>query len=168
VRAGRFDIVVPTGALWTRDVQCLQPDTPIEAQAVTAGQRVFVDGYPMKVYSVTTTNGQTTIMFNEGLYTDPSLKVTATARVVPSKPVPIVEAEAAFHVDTDTPPDTIEIDATISVDSLTATLTIDAQTSASYEPYVGAHSWDCYLRTAEWDWQRVLEGTMTVLDGDTR
>jgi len=168
VRAGTLDVLIQTGALWTRDVQVLTPDTPIEAQAVTAGQRVFVDGVPLHVYSAVTTGGLTTLTFGQGLYADLSMKMTATARVQPAVPAPILEADAAFHQDIDAAAGAVIIDTIISPDTYTVTLTIDAATSAGYGPYEGAHSWDCYLRTAAWDWQRVLEGTLSVVRGDAR
>lgn len=178
MRAGNLDVFVETGALWTRDVTVLSPGTPVEAQAVTPGQYVFVDSTPMLVYSVSlpSSSGKVTITFGRGLYSDIRLTVDATAMVIPAIKTVIVEAEASWRYEPITDPQInplgsgqkMPIPIVIASDGLSMTLTLDADTTAGYAGIAGAYSWDCYVRTAEWDWQRILEGTFTVTKGDTR
>lgn len=165
MRAGNLDIVIQTGALWTRDIQVLAPDTAIEVQAVTPGMRIFVDGRPSLVHSVTPSpGGRTTIVFGHGLINDPVASYTSTSLVAPAVPVELLEVAAAFFDDTDP----VTIPSTISADGLTATLTIPAVLSQAMSSLTRNHSWDCYVRTAAWDWQRILEGTLSIIRGDAR
>lgn len=173
MRAGNLDIVVETGTLMSRDVQVHVPGPPVEAQTVTVGQRLFVDRVPQLVHAADTAAGWTTFRFGRGLYSDPRLTVTATALVVPAVPTVVVDAIAAYSMETidlDGIPvvETVPITTTIAGDGLTVTLTVTADESEVWHDRAGAHSWDLYVQTAVWDWQRVLEGTLTVLAGDSR
>lgn len=180
MRAGNLDVFIETGALWTRDVRVLSPDTPIEAQAVVPGQYVFIDSTPMLVYSVSTpsSSGKVTITFGRGLYSDIRLTVAADSMVIPAVPTEILEAAAAWTympiepmvnpLVTQVMAQKMPIPVTIATDGLSMTLTLDADTTAGLAGMAGSYSWDCYVRTSIWDWQRILEGTFTITRGDTR
>jgi hypothetical protein len=174
VRAGLLDLFVETGTAWSRDVQVLRPGTPIEAQAVTPGMRVFVDNWPALVYSVSpVASGYVSLRFGTGLANDPTVTLEATAPVHPAEPAQLLEALAAYtlqfepYVD---PHDTMRvvIPATVSADGLTVTLSLDADATAAMRDREGAHSWDLYVRSDTDDWTRVLEGTLSVIVGDAR
>lgn len=171
MRAGRVDVRVETGTLWAIALQAMTPTAPIEAQAVAPGQRVFLDGLPQLVYAVTDEgNGRTRLDFGQGLYWEPRITLTSTALVSPAVPVPLTDAAAAWWVETteEGAAERRAIPATIATDSLSVKLTLDADSTAALEPFAGAHSWDCYMRTTGWDWQRPVEGTFTILKGDAR
>jgi hypothetical protein len=172
VRASTLDIVVQTGALWTRDVQLFKPDAPVAVQAVTPGSRVFVDGVPLLVHTVTPVpGGRTTLAFGHGLINDAVATFPSTALIAPAVPVELVAVEAAYTamvVDEPGYVESVPIPASVAPDGLTATLELDADTTALMGDYEGTHSWDCYALTLEWDWQRILEGTLTVIRGDAR
>lgn len=175
MRAGNLDVLIETGAKWTRQVEVYAPDEPIAAQLVVAGQRLFVDGLPLLVYAVMpASNNRVSIQFGRGLYNDITLTVSATANVIPAEPQTIDEVVAAWTyapppvLDVEPPAVTVDIPAIIAPDALSFALTYTADETAAMDGMVGANSWDCYVRTAAWDWQRILEGTLTVIKGDSR
>lgn len=174
MRAGRFNITIETGAEWTRIVQLYRPDTPIPAADVVPDTRVFYKGSPALVYSVDVANGTTTIQFGHGLWDDPRISVNSTANVVPAVVDPIINAEAMFtyypsavYVD---PRDqvSVQIPITVEPDGSLATMLLTSDETAALAPMVGASSWDLYADTSRWSWQRILEGTLTIIKGDTR
>jgi hypothetical protein len=174
MRAGRFDIVIVTGSQWSRQVQLYRPDTPIEAQAVVTGSRVFYKRAPALVHSAVTVNAWTTIQFGHGLWTDPFVKVEREALVVPALPDPTLAGAASFtfypqtvYVDPRSDSVNVGIPVTVNADG-SATLAYAADETASFADMVGASSWDMYAQTGRWDWQRILEGTLTIVKGDTR
>ena len=167
MRAGRYDITIETGTLFSREVRWLEPTAAIPASTVVVGQRIYLSGWPMTVYSVTPlANNQIRIIFGHGLWNDPTVQVDAAALVVPAIPLEILDATAVFHVQETEPPEDVLIPVTVAVDGMTAILELDSATDLS--AYAGAHSWDLYLQSAEYDWQRVLEGTATIIQGDAR
>jgi hypothetical protein len=168
MRAGRFDILVETGAAYVRAAKLMRPDTGIPASTVTPGDYVYVDGWPRPVYSVTApSNGRVTIAFDKGLWSDLSLTVDGNALVQPAVPMFITDAQAAFHVAADPPVD-MPIPVIVAPDRLSCEIDMDPIFTAALSPNVGAHSWDMFAQTAEWDWQRVLEGTFVIVEGDAR
>jgi hypothetical protein len=175
MRAGRFDIVVETGAAYTRAVQVMSPLAGIPASTVAPDSYVYLDGWPRSVYSVDTVNGKTTIAFGQGLWSDERLTVDQSALVQPAEPVVITDAQAGFYVPLPTQPieppdppiDTV-IPVIIAADGLSLEIDMGADLTATYAPLVGAHSWDLFAQTAAWDWQRVLEGTFVIVKGDAR
>lgn len=169
MRAGRLDVLVETGARWVRDVQLVAPGTPTVVAAMTPGGRYYMDGVPVRVHAVRELgNGTCRVELADGLYGDPVLTLPADALVAPAVPVAAVEATAAFsYPDGDTLAST-PIPVTISADGSTLTLALDAAATSALADSVGAYSWDLYVRTAEFDWQRTLEGTFTVVKGDAR
>lgn len=175
MRAGTLDIVVQTGAEWRRVIACMRPDDAIRVDAVTPGQRVFVDGAPLLVHAVTPApGGRTTIAFGRGLIGDPVMTFLSSSFVAPAVPVELLAVEAAYAYvihDDDTDEDlliAVPIPGDIAGDGLSVTLALDADTTATMTDIPGSVSWDCYTLTAEWDWQRVLEGTLTTIQGDAR
>lgn len=171
MRAGRYDIVLETGARWERSFQWLEPTAAIPASAVPVGERVYVDGWPQKVYAVEPlANGQVRFLFGHGLWNDLVLTVSSTALVVPAEPIPMVAVAAAIYAKTD-PESIVEeipIPVVIEPGNLSATLLLDADTTVGLASIEGAHSWDCYAQAAGYDWQRIIEGIVTVIDGDAR
>lgn len=172
MRAGRFDILVETGAAYVRAAKLMKPDTAIPASTVAADSYVYVDGWPRPVYSVTAQpNGSVEIAFGQGLWSDERIIVAASALVQPAVPLEIVAAEAAFHVSVEPsidPPLNESIPVVIAADGLSLEIDMDPAYTLALRPLVGAHSWDLFAQTAEWDWQRVLEGTFVVVEGDAR
>jgi len=174
VRAGNLDIVIETGAYWSREIQCVTPDDPIEANDALVGERYYVDGNPLELFSIEqASGGRVRLNFGQGVYSDPSLVVLATAMIVPALPLEIIKMEASFSVaDVDVDGVSVYTQVPISVeiapDSLSGRLSVDSATTASWWEYEGAHSWDCYAQSDAWDWQRILEGTLTIISGDTR
>lgn len=175
MRAGTLDVVIETGAAWQRQIQVFKPDTPITLAAVAPGQRVFVDGAPLLVYSVTpAAGGRVVLTFGRGLYSDPAMTFMGASLVAPAILVAVLEVAAAYTiVVTDPATDvdvvtTVEIPATIAPDGLAFTLGLDADTTAAMVDLPAAVSWDCYTRTDEWGWQRTLEGTLSTIRGDAR
>ena len=174
MRAGNLDIVIETGAYWSREIQVVAPDQPIEAHEAIIGERYYVDGRPLELYSIEpASGGRVRLTFNKGLYSDPSLLITSTANITPAVPVEILAMEASFSVagvdvDGNETLAQVPIPVEIAPDSFSGRLSVDAVTTATWWEYEGAHSWDCYAQSAAWDWQRILEGTLTVICGDTR
>ena len=175
MRAGNLDIVVETGARWSRSAQLLAPADPVPASTAVPGSRYFVDGWPLRLHANQPASGsRVKLVFGQGTYADVSLTVDATAGISPAVPLIVLEVAAAFTVD-DPDPDTgdpvasrVPVPAVVAPDGLTVTLTMDEAQTAALAPREGAYSWDMYTRTVEWDWQRVLEGTLTIVKGDTR
>lgn len=167
-RAARHDVVIQTGANWTADIQCYTPGPPVAVETVAPGQRIYVDGRPLLVATVTPRGTvRVALTFGEGLYSDPVVTFTVGALVAPAVPAVLTDAVAAYHVmDPDQP--NVPIPSVLSGDGLTVTLTLDPVATAAMDVLGGAHSWDCYVRTDATDWQRVLEGTMAVIRGDAR
>lgn len=171
MRAGRCDIVVETGARWERDFQWVEPAVAVPASTVLIGERIYVDSVPLKVYSIEPLNsGLVRFTFGHGLWNDPTITVSSTALVVPAEPITMDAVEAAIHatLDPEAGPDTIPIVATLSADKLSCGLLLDADTTTTFDAIVGAHSWDVYAQAPGYDWQRILEGTATIIDGDAR
>ena len=171
-RPDRYDVTVATGAAWSATYVRYTPGTPVAASTISAGDRVYVDGVPMRVASVRPEGVRVVLTFGEGLYDDYRLTLVADALVSPAEPVPITEAVAAWEtfpiINPYTEPVTVEIPTTVEPDGVTVTLSMDADETALLAPDEGAHSWDLYVRTADADWQRALEGTLTIVRGDAR
>lgn len=174
MRAARYDIVVETGAYFVRQIQCLTPGQPILCEDAIVGERYYVDGTPLVLYSVEqVSGGRVRLTFNKGLYDDPSIVAPASTNIYPAEAVAILDMEASFSwpqtdVDGNETLAKVDIPVVIAADSMSASLEIDAATTTGWNIYEGAHSWDCYAQTPEWDWQRILEGTLSVICGDTR
>ena len=170
MRAGRLDLVIETGAAWSREVQVLTPGQPVAASTVSAGTRVYLDHVPVRVASVTPNpNGSVTWALGDGLYSDPVRTLPGTALVAPAELVEVLEAAAAFRAIPEVAPrDTVavEIPVSVSLDGSSVILAYGADETALIP--AEAYSWDLYVRTAEWDWTRALEGTLTVIEGDAR
>jgi len=179
MRAGTLDVYIETGALWARDLQVYAPDTPVPASTVVPDQRVFLDGRPQLVHNVVTTGAKTTITFGQGLWYEPQLTVPYDALVAPAVPVPILDAAAAWTyllpgVPVVNPLDPAEagvkynVPWSLSTDQLTLTLGYTADETQAFRDLAGAYSWDCFVQTSTWDWQRVVEGTWTIIRSDAR
>jgi len=175
VRAGTLDIVVETGAQWSRQIGVFKPATPIPIGTVTPGQRVFVDNAPLLVHAVATApGGRVHVTFGHGLYNDPTMVFSAGALIAPAVSVVVRQVSAAYTIvsmDPDTGTETltaVEIGATIAPDGLSFTLAMDADTTAAMADLPAALSWDCFTLTDEWSWQRTLEGTLSTIRGDAR
>lgn len=172
MRAERYDVTVATGAAWSATYVRYTPGPAVPASAVSAGERVYVDGVPRLVASVRGEGIRVTLTFGEGTYADDRLTLVATDLISPAEAVPLVEAVAAWEtspvVNLYDDPVTVEIPTTIEPDGVTVTLSLGADETALLAPDEGAHSWDLYVRTADADWQRALEGTLTIVRGDAR
>jgi len=106
---------------------------------------------------------------------DISISLGNTSPVLPAIAVVILNVEAAWTyapldpvVNPLSDQQVIPIPASVSADGLTATLEVDADETAGYADMAGAYSWDAYAETAEFGWQRICEGTWTIIKGDSR
>lgn len=164
----RADIGVVTGAQWTCDVQLVEQGTPVAVEAVTPGGMYYVHGLTLTVHSVRDLgNGWHELVFEPGTYGAPTVQYPTGALIAPADPVPALEAVAKFAAEpVATPYEPVEIPTSISGDGSTVTLTLPADITATMP--AGAYSWDLYVRTTRWDWQRVVQGTLSVVDGDAR
>lgn len=169
MKAVRVDVETATGVTWTRDVQLVEPGDPVPVETVTPGGAYYLGGLPLVVHSVADDGrGWTTLTLGDGTYDAPRMRIPTGATISPAIPVPVLDAAAAYAVAEPDPADpalppvesTVEIPSTF-VDNV-VTLTLDVP------PAVGAYSWDLYVRTTEHDWQRIVEGTLTVVAGDAR
>lgn len=171
--AQRYDVTVPTGARWSAEYVRYAPGPAVPAGTIVAGQRVYVDGLPRLVATVVPEGLRVILTFGRGLYDDARLALHVDSLVAPAEAVPITEAVAAFtltDVDVDGLPllTPVEIPTVVEVDGTTVTLGLTADETVDLFDWPGAHSWDLYVRTADEDWQRALEGTFTVVRGDAR
>ena len=176
MKPSRLDVQIVTGATWTLDVQLVTPGAPVAVAAMTPGGRYYIGGEPVRVHSVRDLgNGWCAVATGTGLYDEPELTLASAGRVAPADPVEALEAAAGFSyaapgAAVEDPPtmDVMEIPATISADGETVTLSLDADETAALADSIGSYSWDLYVRTAEWEWRRVVEGTLTIMAGDAR
>lgn len=174
MRAGRLDIVVETGAWWSRVVQLLTPGTPVPASTAAPASRYYVDGWPLQLYATESLSGsRVRLRFGHGVYSDVSLTVDADAGIQQAVPMVVVEAAASFtvdatDVDTGEPvPTSVAIPTTVAADGTSVLAQLDPTETGALADMAGSYSWDLYARTAEWDWQRIVEGTMVIVRGDT-
>lgn len=168
----RCDVTVATGAAWSLPYVRYAPGPPVAASAVSAGDMVYVDGVPLLVASVRAEGVRVVLTFGSGLYDDRRLTLVYDDLIAPAVPVPILDAVAAWAATPMVNPldglAPVGIPVTIEADGYTVTVGLTADETASLAPDAGAHSWDLYVQTDDEDWQRALEGTLTIVRGEAR
>jgi hypothetical protein len=179
-RAARCDLNVETGVDFAKAFQLWVPDLPAPFSTVQANQRVWFEGFPHVVYSATTSTQSdgleyTDIVFDKGLWYEPTARALSTDLLVPAKMVEILAAQAAMTILGPVPEEFVlpiedgrlTIPVTISPNT-TVTVTMDVEFTndlAELDAY-GPHSWDLYVETAQWGRMRLVQGTLSVLVGD--
>jgi hypothetical protein len=165
---------VETGSWWSRTVRLLTPGTPVPASAAVPGLRYYVDGWPLQLYSTESLSGnRVRLRFGHGVYSDVSLTVDSDAGIQQAVPMVVVEAAASFTVDavdadTGEPvPSAVSLPTSVAADGTSVLVQLDPTETAALAVLEGSYSWDLYARTVEWDWQRIVEGTMVIVRGDT-
>lgn len=168
MRAARFDLFVETGADFYRIAQLWGPTgTPITAGSVVVGERVYVDGEPLRVAEMSTVRGNdgnlwVDLIFGTGLWSDPHVRVLADEKMMPAALIELSEASAAFNLNGQRR----EIPTSIA-DSRHIMILMDATMTAQLSDNVGAWSWDMYANVKDVGRQRLLEGTLTVQRGES-
>jgi hypothetical protein len=160
----------------TRTFQIWAPDEAVAARNVVAGGRVFYKGTPFAVYAVFTLDGPnpiTEIVLGDGLWWEPRLKLPADDLIMTAVALPIVDLIAAWSYPTipddcvTVPPERHELPTRVD-DGVNAVLALTDADTLALAATPGSFSWDMYARTVEQGWQRIVEGTLTVIRGDTR
>jgi hypothetical protein len=169
MRAARYDLVVETGAKFTREFGAWVPDLPALARTITPGTRVYYKGDPLNVYSAVLTEHPTdhrqstvALVFNTGAWFEPRVTIPADDLIYPAMPVSVVASEAAFTTIVGVNTDRVTLPTRV-VDG--STVLLEIPDTDEFAPYVGAWSWDLYAQTVMWGWQRLVAGTLSVIRG---
>ena len=167
MRAAHYDLLVETGADVARAFDVFMPaDAPITASAVVVGQRIYVDQLPLVVGDMTTIRADdgglwVDLIFGQGLWNDPHIRVAADEKMMPAEPVTPTAAKAATTINgTSTP-----LPTTISGDRVL--LAMDSVFTDALAASIGAWSWDLYVTSQRLVRTRLVEGTLMVQKGDT-
>ena len=179
MRAGRYDITIETGATWSKDIQLMSPQGIVRADAMVVGQRVFLEGYPLQVAKLTRLNPrEIQIRFGHGLFGEPVVIAAPDDEFALAVPMVIVDAAAAYRLSylpfasppiyPPIDPTSITIPLEIAGDGLSLTMKFSAIETLLMAENAGTYSWDLYAQTVEWEWQRVLEGSFTIIAGDAQ
>lgn len=176
MRASRCDLNVESGTDVTRTFQIWTPDVAVAARDVVPGGRVFYKGTPFAVYAVFTLDGPnpiTEIVLGDGLWWEPRLKLPADDLIMTAVALTIDEVVAAWSYPTvpddcvTVPPEQRELPTRIE-DGVNAVLALTDEDTRALAETPGSFSWDMYAHTAEQGWQRIVEGTLSVIRGDAR
>lgn len=170
MRAARYDLVVETGADLRRVFQLWKPSgVTADAASLAIGDRMYLDGDPLRVAWTKTAVGVdgrywTDLVFGNGAWDAPRVRLEATEQVMPAVPEPVAEVSAGVTVLADKLPLPVALyDSGESV----ALLLTEADT-IGMSPLAGSWSWDMYVKTAAAGWFRLVEGIFTVVRGDAR
>lgn len=168
MRAAHYDLTLETGVDFARAFEMWQPTgTLITAADVVPGQRIYLDGLPQRVHGKTTVTGTdgvawVDLVFGQGAWCDPHLRVLATDMVMPAQPLYPNGAQAAFNLSG------TKKELPTAINGSVVLVTVNHDESAALSPAVGAWSWDLFTETDEWGWQRLVEGTLTIVRSEAR
>jgi len=167
MRAAHYDLFVETGVDFYRVAQLWAPTgAPITASSVVIGQRIYVDGAPMRVAEMTTSRGNdgtlwVDLIFGLGLWSDPHVRVMADEKMMPAAMVDVTSAAAAFNLNGQ------RREIPTAIDEKSIVFMMDSGMTGALAGNVGAWSWDLYGVTPGMGRLRLLEGTLTVQRGET-
>lgn len=174
MRAALYDLTIETGVDFRRTFTPCTPAEPVPAREVVVGDRVYYKGEPLYVYMTTLHEHPTDpslssveFLFGSGAWYEPRATVPADGLVYPTYPVTIAEASAGFSVMNEVGEVRVELPVDVT-DPERVALALDDAATSDLVPYQGSWSWDLYARTDAWGWQRLVEGTLSVLKGSGR
>lgn len=162
IRAAHVDLVIETGVDWAQTFEFWQPTgTPIKAQDITPGQRVYLDQVPQLVNSITRQGDGTLVKFGQGLWWQPSLWLPDNETVMPAQSVQILGAQAAWQA----------INGSQAIPFYTSnsgqqvTLYYADEVTAFLDLYSGTWPWDLYVSTMDLGWTRLAQGSLSIIAG---
>lgn len=164
MRAANVDLVVETGTDFLRGFALYKPaDIAIRADAVVAEQRIYLDGNPERVYSVTPEPaGGVTLRFREGLWWQPKIWLPADDMVMPAVPVLATSVKAAWS----DPFRRHALNTWTSDAGELIVLGLTHHDTTALAPYVGTWPWDLFVSTVELGYLRLAAGSMTIVVGE--
>jgi hypothetical protein len=172
MRAGHRDVLIERGTTWRLAVAMWAADgTTKTAGELVAGDHVMYDGKVHIVSTVTANNGTRTIVFDRGLWSDPSVTVKADAVFAMAVQTIPTAVRAAYEYDYPVVvgddgvetggPLIVDIPSAVGVDgTIVLTLTVDA----TRELPDGCGVWDLTVQQpTSAEWVRLLEGQFSAI-----
>lgn len=164
MRPGEYHLMIITGDAWGKAVQLWAPGPSVLVSDLAVGDRIFYNGRPERIYSITLRNSTYTVELRDGILGDPWFQVSTTKHIRSAVQEPITNAEASWLMITNpvaTPFDGAKMIIPTTVVNNTVNMIMLENETADLEDYQGVWKWDLHCQVRG-KWISVLAGTMII------